>query len=376
MGYVPTIDAFYVPGIKGFSKLERDYLDKYHPSAANTEGGSFFFDDLRTNYYISRSSKEKAVVIGLGGLNSQQLLNPDQVKRMNDNGITLIWMTLPRPTADKPFMQDFEKLCRGFLTSRSSPIFGLTVNDVPFFLATHSTSGAILLKLMHETETRRKLSATFFGAAYVAPFLDVPFASDEQSFKIGNFRPLHWLFEKYADSHKNDRVTDLPIVKRYLTLMEKGQDFLNTSADTSPTFGQIREIQAYSRAMRKNFDPRAASALRSVFMAGDNDPFTCYKTTKHLAQKIPGATFELAHGAGHDPVYDHPEFLKILIDRLNDCVAIHEERHSQYIATPYDFAPLYGTETFDDLIKPSLRDRARLALKSSTGALNTLTSFL
>jgi alpha-beta hydrolase superfamily lysophospholipase len=366
------IKARYMPGVKGLSPQERAFLEKHHPHLSKTEGGTFFHSDLHTCYHISRAAKEKAVVIGLSGLNTEQLMAPRDIKRLNDNGITLIWMSLPRPAVGKPFMQNFEELSRAFLTSRSSPVFGLFANDVPSFLAAHSTGGTILLKLMQEQDTRRKLSATFFGAAYVAPFLDVPFASDEHSFKIGSFRPLYWLFEKYADKHSNERVTDLPVVKKYLKLMKKGRDFLHTPTDTSPTLGQIREIQAYSRAMRKTFDPKAAGALRSVFMAGASDPFTCFKTTKSFVEKIPGANFEPAYGAGHDPIYDRPELLQKFIDHLNGCITLREQRRSKHESAHLD-APPQGTETpRDDM---TLRDRARFALQSRASALNTFARF-
>jgi alpha-beta hydrolase superfamily lysophospholipase len=369
-----SIDAYYTPGMKGISPQERVFLEEHHPHLSKTEGGTFFHDDLHTCYHISRADKEKAVVIGLSGLNTEQLMTPRDTQRLNDNGITLIWMTLPRPHVGRPFMQDFEKLSRAFLTSPSSPVFGLLSNDVPFFLAAHSTGGTILLKLMQEQDTRRKLSAAFLGAAYVAPFLDVPFASDEHSFKIGSFRPLYWLFEKYADKHSNERVIDLPIVKRYLKLMKKGRDFLNTPIDTCPTLGQIREIQAYSRTMRKTFDPKAAGTLRSVFMAGASDPFTCFKTTKSFVEKIPGANFEPAYKAGHDPIFDRPELLQKFIDHLNSCTSAYEQRRGKRVALHLN--PALPHEISDDALKTSgLRDRARLALQRRASALDTFTRF-
>lgn len=375
MSSTVSIDAFYMPGIKGISSQERDFLQKYHPHLSNTDGGSFFHNDLRTYYHIARAPREKALVIGLAGLNTQQLMHPRETQRLNENGITLIWMALPHAPIGKPFMQDFERVSRAFLTSESSPIFGLIKNDVPCFLAAHSTGGTILLKLMQEQDTRKKLSSTFFGAAYVAPFLDVPFASDEESFKIGPFRPLHWLFEKYVDKHPDDRVIDLPVVKKYLTLMKKGREFLNTPADTCPTLGQIREIQAYSRAMRKDFDPKAAGALRSVFMAGVNDPFTCFKTTRNFVDKIPGANFEPAYKAGHDPIYDRPELLQKFIDHLNGCVTFHEQRRLKHRPSSVEPESVQAGNSPDDSINPTLRDRARLALQSRASTLNTLARF-
>ena len=101
MSDATTIDAFYTPGVKGGSPQERFFLEKHHPHLSKTEGGTFFHNDLHTCYHISRAAIEKAVVIGLSGLNTEQLMAPRDTQRLNDNGITLIWMTLPRPACHR-----------------------------------------------------------------------------------------------------------------------------------------------------------------------------------------------------------------------------------------------------------------------------------
>jgi hypothetical protein len=126
--------------------------------------------------------------------------------------------------------------------------------------------------------------------------------------------------------------------------------------------------------MRKTFDPKAAGTLRSVFMAGASDPFTCFKTTKSFVEKIPGANFEPAYKAGHDPIFDRPELLQKFIDHLNSCTSAYEQRRGKRVALHLN--PALPHEISDDALKTSgLRDRARLALQRRASALDTFTRF-
>ncbi len=324
MGYASKIPTLYTPGTSGFSDFERDFIEEYFPEVKEIETGIFIHGRIHTNYYVSRAPNEKAVVAGITGIHSQSVLHVEQIKELNDAGITFIWMALPYLEQGKKFMPDAEDLSRAFLTSPNSPLHALRSQDIPCYAATHSTGGAIFLKLLHEDSTRRRLKNIFSGAAFVAPFLDVPFASRDHSLSIRGIRPLYALYERFSEHNSESTVDKLRAVQIYLALTAKHENFTKKQKNLSPTFGQIREIQAYSRSMIDNFVPEHASALNSVVMAGKSDRFTCFRTTRAVAEKM-GADFYLATGAGHDPLKDRPELLKVFIDKIGECIRQYEE---------------------------------------------------
>lgn len=372
MGQVSTTSTFYLPGFKGLTPSEAAFIDTRFPETKNLQSGVFFHGDLHTNYYVSRAPREKAVVAGITGIHAQSVLHPDQIKKLNDAGITFIWMALPTLVKGQKFMQDAEDLARAFLTLSSSPFHNLRDRDIPCYVATHSTGGPIMLKLLHEDNTRRRLTAIFSGAAYVAPFLDVPFASRDHSLSIRGIRPLHYIFERFSQHNSESTVKTLRAVKAYLALTARHENFMSKPDDLSPTFGQIREIQAYSRAVIDSFNPEHAGALSSVVMAGKSDRFTCYKTTQAVAKEM-GADFYLAKGAGHDPLKDRPELVNVFVEKVGECIQRYEDRKNQEIV-PWQQLPM-ETIPLPPYTEP-LGHRARLALQGGAGFLYAAASFL
>lgn len=372
MGHVSAESTFYLPGFKGLGPVEAEHLDTRFPEVKNLQSGVFLHNDLHTNYYVSRAPREKAVVAGITGIHAQSVLHPDQIKSMNDAGITFIWMALPMLVKGKKFMQDAEDLSRAFLTSPQSPFHNLRYPDIPCYVATHSTGGAIMLKLLHEDNTRRRLTAIFSGAAYVAPFLDVPFASRDHSLSIRGIRPLHYIFERFSERNSESTVKTLRAVKAYLALTARHENFMSKPEDLSPTFGQIREIQAYSRAVIDNFDARHAGALSSVVMAGKSDRFTCYRTTRAIAERM-DADFYLATGAGHDPLKDRPELVHVFIEKVGECIKRYEDRVHQEIV-PWQQHPM-ETIPLPPYTAP-LGQRARHAIHGTAALITATASFL
>ncbi len=371
MGHVSSNSTLYLPGLQNIFPAEQAFVERRFPEVTGLQSGVFLHNGLHTYYYVSKASSEKAVVAGITGIHTQSVLHKDQIKELNDAGITFIWMALPILVKGKKFMQDAEDLTRAFLTSHQSPLHALRTMDIPCYVATHSTGGAILLKLLHEENTRRRLAATFSGAAYVAPFLDVPFASRDHSLNIRGIRPFYSLFEHFSARNSESAVNTLRSVKAYLALTARHENFMGKPADLSPTFGQIREIQAYSRAMIDGFRPEHAGALNSVVMAGKKDRFTCYKTTRAIAESM-GADFYLAACAGHDPLKDRPELVKVFIDKVTECtLKFRESRATELVA--------WHTPAFETIPLPPYREplghRARVALQSSARLLNATASF-
>ncbi len=432
MGHAAIPITLFIPGIKAFTGEERAFIEKNFPDTANVEGGKFIYDGNSTNYYISRAKNEKAVAVGITGLNAHFVLNPQEVKRLNEEeNITFVWMVLPRAVPGKSFMAGYEKLCRAFLTDPRSPSRTLTDPAKPHYIVTHSTSGPILTSLMHEDPTRRKLNATFSGAAMVSPFFDVPYASRDHSSKL-----LHKIFTWYSAHHKNDRACDLPIARLYLSIAAAKESFINAHTDLPttagkimetvdnaardtiqtagkivsstdnrvllsllmsttlkaseglvfakkllfpqkndsdffPTFGQIEEITTYGRNMIDRLNPDAMRSLPGIIIAGDKDAFTDYKTSRAVAAKM-GMDFHLVQGGSHDPLKDSPSSLNVLLKKLNDCQENFARAQVETIVVPSRWTEPPMEQI--DLPPLPLRHRAGDALQRGASFLYPATS--
>lgn len=175
--------TIFIPGSPALTADERaDNFKNIDPK--KIEAGRFMHDGLATNYYLSRANGfERMVIIGFSGANAQFPLNYEEIKRLNKAGATLICMALPPVGPD--FMQRSEKLVRAFLKEKSSPANCLILSDAPQFIMLHSSSGAIITKLLGEEGIGKMLRRRFEGVGMLSPIWDVPYASRDQSFGLG-----------------------------------------------------------------------------------------------------------------------------------------------------------------------------------------------
>jgi len=112
---------FLLHGITSFDPKENTLRVKHYPESDKFDKGVFRHNGTDAPFYVSRAKNEKALVVGASGLKSQYLLDPTEVKRLNDNGISIIWMALPEIRNNAPFMDRFKDTVEAFLTSKDSP---------------------------------------------------------------------------------------------------------------------------------------------------------------------------------------------------------------------------------------------------------------
>ena len=418
MAFDNTADTMYflpwrfVDGDTALPPSETAYLI---PPSKNWDRGFFCTNGLRAPYYIARAPNERAVVIGCSGLNTHTILTPEEVKRLNNAGISIAWMALPRIPHGSPMMETYVPLAREFFTNKNSPARVLMRNDVPRYALTHSTGGQIFFHLMHEPETNRRLSSIFSGVVHVSPYLDTSHASKNHAHPL-----VQAVFKKYM-AHHPDVSPNLRLIGRsyvewnsfFVSMQEERlkrkshdekldqrldderkslfQSLKSTYSKASTairnilsapdstednwlasTCGQILELQDSGQRLtaKEHFNVEACKKIPSIFVIGDKDNFACPKTSQDIANLI-GGEIEIAEGGLHDPLRSHPHLLGEFISKVHECAARYERQKAQtvYISPTqiqYEPEPLpYG-------VLDKLRDRARGALQGRASALNSL----
>jgi len=425
MSYVDRPPTFFVPGIKGLLREERDYISKRHPEVAKIEGGIFSCDGLRTNYYYKRAQNQKMVIIGLSGANAQFPLIQEDLNYLEEKGgATRICMAMP-PVGPN-FMRDAEKLIRAFLLDPHSPVNMLTDQNVPVFIAPHSSSNPIVFKLFGEEGTKQKLRKKIWGIVSMAAILDVRLASRNHSwrtpeihltpnfsiaartigpfktnaYKVGPFsippiglnqftipelkilkervipsiQPLRIIFEKYADSRCDTPISKLWPVKIYLAITARAEGFMNKIDQMDLTLGHVRQIQKYSWNVADHLNPDDFKDVPVLMIAGNKDPCTCFNTNKDMADLIK-ADFIAVEGGGHDLTDKRPEILDASLDRANKIIEArqHMQRAAEYIPPP---GP--RDQKVEDILGPTtrLRHRTGLAAERCARALYPAAGFL
>lgn len=308
-------------------------------------------------FFISRAKNERNVVAGLTGMNVSDVLDIDDLQKMNARGTTFAWMPLPKPVRGRPINEAAKNLVRAFLTSAHSPVNVMFQPDLPKFIATHSTSGRIVLDLLHEEDTGRKLSRIFSGAVYASPYLDTA----NGSMTFDRFRDF--IFQAFAELHKNKTPHETALGRLYMARTAKNESYRETK-DAGMEYAHILELQNAGRNLIKNFNAKAANALPSVIVIGNKDPFACHKTTNMVAQRM-GITPVVVNGGQHYPFRQDSHALIQVIEAIDLWTHHYKPRavHSNAAAT--DQPP-----RMQQNILRSLGNGLGTALERGTGLLN------
>lgn len=366
----------FAQNITSFSAIEKDISAAANFTPDHWQQGTFVHNNTQTFYFISRAPVERAIAIGAAGLNSLHLLSVEETEKLNNAGISVVWMSLPPPKRHDNIDLKATNLMRAFLTSPRSPAHMLFPSDVPRYLATHSTSGRIALQLLHEDKTRWTLKSIFSGAVYIAPYLDTA----NSAMLLNPIKSQ--IFSAFAQLCANYTPHETIAGRSYMAVMGRHENYSkNGDNKESPlTYRQILELQDSSRKLLANFNPVAASIIPSVFLTGDKDPFACHKTTTIIARRM-GAEIITAQGAGHYPLKKDPTLIDFFIEKVSDCATRHAREKAQ--------SPQFSEDEFfarhAQLAKPTqttfdftqkLRNSAGYALERTTSTLNSLTSIL
>ena len=362
MGYVESPFVAFVPGLEG----SKGPCDKF-PDLPNDQKGSFHFNNLITSYYHSPARNQVGVVVGVSGLNSHMFMDPDEIKKLNRNGLSVIWIANPLPDDDNlNFLKDNTVLIREFLTNPNSPVFRLYGHDAQRFLFTHSTGSQITLSLMHERETRSKFKQHYSGAVHMAPYFDSAHASVAYP---------EWMQKKFAefcaDNH-NKRSQETLYGSLYLKFFASGEHYTNSANENArigPTMGQIAVAQAGGRRLQEIFDERVLNIFPNIFVIGSKDNFACPLAAIRTLLKA-GGEMIVVKDKGHDPVEGNLKLCNYLIERAHKEINLTKEARSAF-----QIAPSQNIYAVKEPLPIDLGDRARLALQSSARLFNAGAGF-
>lgn len=294
----------FVPNAPG--SRPSDDVVRLFPEIKHAESGVFHHAGTALPYYISRAAEESVLVPGCTGLNSYGVLKSNHIKRMNDHGISVIWMALPPSKKNHGFMDDYILNAEGFFTEAKSPVNALFDSGLPRHAFTHSTGSQIFQTLQHRDETGEKLAEAFRSVSHKAPFYDAANAS------LNHSSPLNrWAFEWYGDKHLEEKPHETMLGNAYLKLRALREPFMAACAVISPTYSQIREVQQFGRTLLDSFVAAKAEAVPTTYIIGNEDPFACAKTSLAVAQGM-NCGLEIVK-AGHDPLEDRMDIIDSFI---------------------------------------------------------------
>lgn len=341
---------------------------RHFPDTLKMKRGQFQHGEESLPYFYSRAKREKAVVVGCSGLNTHVLLGHNEVCKLNDAGISVIWLALP-PARHKQgaFMDGYIDMAKEFFTGRHSPARFLFPNDTPRHVMTHSTGGLLYWTIKQTPEISRKLQSTYSSETHIAPYLDSANASRHHSPTI-----RRKAFEIYSKLHANDTPLETLLGRAYLAIKALGESFTSSSPDISPTFGQIRQVQAAGRRLTDTFNPESCGRTPCTVILGERDPFACAKTSKDFASLI-GAKLHLVAEGGHAPLHHAPE----IFDNVVHDIVQHADRYYADRCVKAEPSPFWkGIENSLDLefsAKDWLSYGAGIALQRGTRLLDTTT---
>lgn len=281
------------------AKPAPNFAPLFPEAAEASEGGTFHHKGLDVPFFVSRAENERAVVVACTGLNSYTALRAEELKQMNDAGVSVIWMALPPHKSNSPFMPHFITAGEGFFTDPESPANKLFDSKLPRYAFTHSTGGQIFTALEQNPETNARILERYKEVTHIAPYFDATNVSLKHS-----LAPIRWVFDKYAHMNADRKPHETFFGKVYLAFKAATEPFTKTGQDISPTYGQILEVQHWGRTLISAFSEAAEKkgiTIPATFVVGRDDPFASALTSIDLARQT-DAALEIVPKGGHYPI--------------------------------------------------------------------------
>lgn len=384
--------TLFLMGATTFGRGVPDTTGAY-PGVKQWRSGTFFHDNNQVPWHYAPAANPKAVFVGCSGINTHYLLEPKQIKKMNDAGISVIWMVLPPVHHEHDFMDHYLALTKEFFTSPRSPAKTLEPTNLPRFCGGRSTGAQLLLWADRDPDTHRKLTHNFMEAAYMAPCLGF-----SNAFKLAAFS---WYANKKPDVTPHERFFSNMFLKKRAA----NEPFYEEGPEGSPIFSELVDILGRGYRLTHNFDAEHKISLQEVFLEGlkkvwwgsehltdnvnvdksnvlpsafylgDDDPFVKHDHAARFARSM-GADIYTIKGGGHNPFKTRAgevDPLNLLIDRiLTKAKTYRVSEHVLAQAQP----PWSAVEKIEPTKWEELSYSARFALQSGAGFLNSAAGLL
>lgn len=369
MSYIDVDRPFFLQSTPMLALPDR--YGRHFPETKDLQRGIFSCDDLNLPYFFSRAPNEKAVIVGCTGLNTHVLLRPQQVRQLNDKGISVIWLGLPPIDHDRPFMDDYRRMAELFFSHSRSPARVLFPDDIQRHVLTHSTGGQLYLSLKQDPDTHIRLQSFYTSETHIAPYLDSSNASRQHSPRINQ-----WAFAAYSRLNLHRRPSETLLGRAYLAAKTLGEHYAKMPLEITPTYAHIRQVQQAGRSLTDTFNPQSIGNTPCRFILGERDPFACPKTGAMFAGRL-GAEVSMVKGAGHNPLDHAADLFDEYVEKISVQAQTYLEQRRQREAPSPFWQGLEGSLSIDSAIGiwGRLSYRAGFALKSCARLLNTAAGF-
>ncbi len=323
--------------------------------------GTFFFNALGLSYSYHLAKNEQAVIIGIAGLNSHEVLEAHEIEKLNKRGISYIIIELGALYAGSPSIYNRLDVVEQFCLSQHSPIHKLVKPESPLHLGGHSTGTAIALDIFEDPRAKKFSSLTLIALYLDSAYVSRLPASNPIKNELKKLARL--AYESYTNACKDQRVGDTRVGKLYLAYSNRA------GMTNSPTFGQVREVETYVGTVRDQFNPESLANTPTNIILGDKDTLICLNTAKDFAGQV-AVEPTIVKGGDHYPMT--PQLLDTLTDRMLDHAAKKAEQKTQmsYVT------PALRLEISPGELPEPLGYRFSLALQSRTRLLDASAGFL
>jgi len=200
--------------------------------------------------YFAEAKQEEMMIVGCSGFKHDEILDFDQIERLNQQGVSVMWVGLPNPRRKADFVEHFIHAGTDMLLDPQDPDIAEWLNrDVPKVFHGHSTGAQLFFHLMRNNETFDKLMSAFNGATLSSTALEYP------------VKILHAAFHLYATMHPDEIPHETALGKLYLKKLgievpdipdtEVFKKYLEQQAYVYATYPQMLEIEKYGNIAKK-----------------------------------------------------------------------------------------------------------------------------
>ncbi len=266
-------------------------------------------------YYEAEAPTEKIIKFGISGYKSDFILDPEQIKKSLESGITNAWIVLPNVGRNEESIPSYTALLSALFQNPHAEAIRKTLNrSAPKLLETHSTGGQELVHISEIDPVFKTIKQDFKGVSMQSTYIECP---------LVRFPKLKEAFEELCRRYPDKTPPELPITRLYMTADGRNKKNLTYTAFEHVTFAQIQHLLSGGRiadAIIKNPESNIRKLdIPIALYASSRDRYSSSKKQKEVARNL-GAAFHLTKSTSHTPWNDNSETLATYIEASHQMV--------------------------------------------------------
>jgi hypothetical protein len=260
--------------------------------------------------YVAPAKNERLVIMGGSGLKQDFIRSPEDIRELNNAGITTSWFVIPNPVRNLGFMDYFHEATQEVIINPRHPeVRKLCARAVPKIFMGLSTGAQLFLASAKDEEKVNKLNAVFSGAVLESLFIKPPDTENPVS-------PASLAFQAFAHWHKSDLPSETFMGNTFLDKTERSERSLGDAELVEPAFGQTLELMSGGKEVRQEVRSPNSNIHKLNFpillAAGENDGFSSQIEQAGIAKNLKAA-FRLYKGKEHSPLTGNmPDVIEVM----------------------------------------------------------------